>query len=1220
MDNHESSVPPESAPPPKNNSNNDEAKALEIKLKAVLELEELSRLENEVKDKKVDKKIVEKKHEEIGKKKADIFSNVSKLLDYAGRDIKVTDNPGQQALLKGLSEAALEGNEMVNLFVYLGDYLLGDMKITLMPTDSTQKSDFELKLINLMEADSQPAIIMINELIKNAQVFGVEQAEVQERFQNLMRKFYERDRDTMRDAIEEYFTHYTEDKKNFIRCLNDPEAFLNLITERVREKLKDTSDLEKKLKESYKKQHDTEPSPEWMETLVERQIYIQVSEGITEDITDILGEIYRQIAIERGHKAFETVQSDDFMHGIMVTKNIISRALHGLESNFRMTEEKDPKNIDPRLLRMYKLSQEDSYTQELNVDGKIRPKPRTKPMLYFEQVKMSKFITSQWANFFHWEHATGFFHNVGLVYKEDPHEGGFYSGLKRYAAQMTSVDLDGFYCLPQGPLTIEAYHLLEKFTQEAYAKIDWKIQADMNTVALESINTQIENKVIKYLMLNHKKENMSETAFVSAVNNAVGLASGVYLSAPENIAYADAEAATQSYGTLDATPINVFNMTHMFLRWGGPANLNPVFFLEANGVERGFLSSLFGVGGWNHRIALKNAQTVKDSLFKVKHGREMDMTNLAIDKFLHLCKAADFVNRGGWRNLYTYSPHFIYDTEGNLKLLDSFKSMDVIGFEAVNWFLKNVDGNVNLSKNGFLEKTKLTEAAINKLIKAGLDEKPPKIVSREKLIADNQELIDQREALFLHIFERYFFPFLPNPIPNPEPTDIKQAYDKYIAELKPRAEELVIKNVKDNHNMPFDDYDKAVQKQISELFIERAITRFVANRFPTKFLRIDKDRFHFDGEGLYKQIYKQMKKNDSGLTIDKFSDIMSDLEFVESVMRQEVSAEVKEQIHLLRMDDNPNRSLGDHADLLQILNKDKIRKILTSKDLSEDRIKNVEELYDLICAKIKGKSEKKHDKNGKLIKIEDDKILDFLDGEAVETIKKFPFNLGLDDTDFSLVVHRAAGPNMIKRAIGDISSMEDVVIKGFFGIPEMFKQISISGDYSPLIKYLKDCEKVFHDVHGVPDDYEFNNFVCGMFINYMRRDDNAIPGGINSIAAEMVSDSKLVKDFDGRDIDKFYLVVQQEGLLPKNNYDTTYGPEFEKVWKIDVKGKPMETKRKQIKAAYEHTIEKARKQFGGDFKNILATAIKYILPLAAIWLAWQYLKKAFEETFGAKKG
>lgn len=1175
MDNQESPISQEPTPPPKNNNNTDEVKAQAVKLKVILDLRELSQLENEAIDKKLDKKISEKKREEIGEKKADIFSNVSKLLDYAGSNVKVTDNPGQQALLKGISEVTMEANERVNLFIYLEDYLLGDKQITLMSTDSTQKSDFELKLMNLMEADSQPAIIMINELIKNAHAFGKEPTEIQERLQNLMKKLYERDQRSINDAIETYFTHYTEDKKNFIRCLNDPEAFLNLITARVREKLKDTTELEKNLKESYKKQHGSEPDPAWMETLVERQIYIKVSEGITTDITEILGEIYRQIAIERGHKAFETVQSDDFMYGIMVTKNIISRALHGLESNFRMVEEKDPKNIDPRLLRMYKLSQEDSYTQELNVDGKVRPKPRTKPMPYFEQVKMSKFITGQWANFFHWEHATGFFHNVGLVYKEDPHEGGFYSGLKRYTAQMTSVDLDGFYCLPQGPLTIEAYHLFEKFTQEAYVKIDWKIQADMNTIELESINTQIENKVIQYLILNHQEDNISETAFVSAVNNAVGLASGVYLSAPENIAYADAEAATQSYGTLDATPEVVFNMAHMFMRWGGPANLNPVFFLEADGVEQSFLSSLFGVGGWDHNVAMKNAQAVKDSLFNLKKGRESDMMNLVIDKFLHFTKTADYINRGGWRNLYTYSPHFLYDINGDLKLLDSFKSMDIIGFEAVNWFLRNVDGNVNLSKNGFLE----------------------------KIGEDNNA--KQREALFEYLYGNYFTQFS------------NQTYKEYIETLKPRAEKLVIENVKKNHNMPFNDYDKAVQKQISELFIEGAISRFIAARFPTKFLRIDKDRFHFDGVGLYRQIYNQMKENNSKLTIDQFSDMMSDLEFVEAVMRQDVSAEIKEQIHLLPLDSSKDRSLGDHVGLLQTLNKDKILEILESKGPDKDRIKKVEELYELIYKKMTGKSENKHDKNGKII---EEESLNFLDGEAVDDIKRFPFNLGLDDTDFSLVVHRAAGPNMIKRSIGDVASMEDVVIKGFFGIPEMFRQISISGDYAPFIKYLKDCQKVFHDVHGVPADYEFNNRLCGMLINYMRRDDNAVSGRINSIAAQMVSDSNLVRDWDGRNIDKFLLTIQQEGLLPKFNYDTTYGPKYEKVWKIDVEGKPVMTKREQIDEEYEYTTEKTRKKFGGDFKNILATTIKYILPLASIWLLWQYLKKAFEEAFGGKKG
>jgi len=1211
MDNHESPVPQESVPPPKNNNGTYEAEAVEIKLNAILELEELSQLEKEVADKKVEKKISEKKHDEIKKKRADIFSNVSKLLDYAGRDVKVTENPQQQTLLKGISQAALEGNELVNLFVYLNDYLLGDKNIILMSTDSVQKSDFELKLMNLMEADSQPAIIMINELIKNAQVFGKEPTEINERFQNLMKKFYEQDRRTINDEVEQYFPHYTEDKKDFIRRLNDPNAFLDLINIRVGEELKDTSELEEKLKKTYQKQYGSEPDPAWLETLVERQIYIEVSEGITKDIGEILREIYRQLAIERGEKAFETVQSDDFMHGIMVTKNIISRALHGLESNFRMMEEADPKNIDPRLLRMYKLTQEDSYTQELNYDGNIRPKPRTKPLAYFKQTKMSEFITGQWANFFHWEHATGFFHNIGLVYKEDPHEGGFYSGLKRYAARMTSVDLDGFYCLPQGPLTIEAYHLFEKFTQEAYAKIDWKIQADMNTVALESINTQIENKVIEYLMLNHQGENMSETAFVSAVNNAVGLASGVYLSAPENIAYADAEFATQSYGTLDATPEVVFNMMHFFMRWGGPALLNPVFFLEADGVQPGFWKSLLGVGGWDHRVAMENANTVRDSLFNLKRGRESEMMNLIIDKFLHLTKTADFINRGGWRNLYTLSPHFEYDDKGNLRLLDSFKSMDVIGFEAVNWFLRNVDGNVNISKNGFLEKTELTDVEIKKLIEVGLKENKP--VDREKLIADNQELINQREGLFKYLYERYFETFAP------EKNGHKVTYEEYINELRPRAEKLVKDNVKKNHNMPFENYDKAVQKKISELFIEGAMTRVVAARFPTKFFRIDKDRFHYDGVGLWRQMYDQMKKDNSGLTRDQFSSIMSDLEFVEGVIREDASKEIKEVIHLLPLNDSKDRSLGDHVDLLQTLNKDKIREILESKGLEKDRIKKVEELYDLIYKKMIGKSEKKHDKNGKIID-EKKESLDFLDGEAVEAIKRFPFNLGLEDTDFSLVVYRAAGPNMIKRSIGDVASMEDVVIKGFFGIPEMFRQISISGDTAPFIKYLKDCQKVFHDVHGVPDDYKFNDMLCGMLINYMRRDDNAVPGGINSIAAQMVSDSNLVRDWDGRNIDKFLLTIQQEGLLPKHNYDTTYGPKYENVWKIDKKGNPIRTESKKIVEEYEHTTEKNRKKFGGDWKNMLVTALKHILPLASIWLLWQYLKKAFEETFGAKKG
>jgi len=1171
-------VPPEAAPPPKKNNTADETEAIRIKLEVINELGDLAQLEKEIAEKRDDRK----KIDEIKNKKSDLYTHISKLLDYAGDDIKVAENSVQQNILKGIREQGAEADELINLFSYLGDYLLGTKNIILMSTDSAQKSDFELKLINLMEVDARPALIVADELYKNAHLFGLAQKNIQERFGNLFKKFGESDRNSIEGQIKEYFSDFTESKKDFIRHLFDTESFLDLITTRYGDELrKETSNLENELKEAYKKQHGVEPDSEWLETLLERQIYIKVSEGIGADISDILRNIYRQIAIQKGHADFHTVQGDDFMHGIMVTKNIISRALHGLESNFKMREEDNQGHIDPRLLRMYKLTQEESYTAELNIDGNINPKPMTKPLPYFKNIRMSEFITGQWSNFFHWEHATGYFHDIGLVFKSPPRE-GFWAGVKQFASQMTSVDIDGFYSLPEGPMTIEAYHLLEKFTQEAYAKIDWKIQADMDTIELEGINTQIQNKVIEYLKLNHKGEKISETAYNSAVNNASGIASGIYLSATENTAYADAENATQSYSTLDATPEVVFNMMHFFMRWGGPALLNQVFFMEADGVKQNFLKSLFGIGGWDHNVAMKNAKAVMDSFTKLKKGtgRESEMMNLIIDKFLHFTKTGDFLNRGGWRNKYTLTPHFLYDDQGKLKLLDSFRSMDVIGFEAANWFLRNIDNKnaVNLSGDGFLEKITGDGAA-------------------------------QREALFKDLYERYFKQFSSG-----------KSYEDYIKSLEPRAVELVIKNVKDNHNMPFDDYKKAVQKKISDLFIEGAITRYVAARFPTKFFRIDKGRYHFDGVGLHRQMYDQMKKKYSSLTIDQFSSIMNDLEFVEGVIRQQVSKKVKEHIHLLRLDDVKNRSLSDHIGLLQNLDENKIREILVLKDLDEDRIKKAVDLYDLIYKKMIGKSEKKHDKEGKLIKIDDDKILDFLDGEAIETIKKFPFNLGIDDTDFSLVVYRAAGPNMLVRSIGDIASMEDVVIKGFLGIPEMFKQISITGDYSPFIKYLKECQKVFHDVHGVPADYEFNDKLLGMLANYMRGDDNAVPGRLNSAAAEAVNDSKLVRLWDGRDIDGLYLVAQQEGLLPKYAYDTTFGPKYEKVWKLDRKGNPVPTKKQKIVEEYEHTTEKARKKHGGDWKNILITYLKKILPLAMIWLAWQYLKKAFEETFGAKKG
>jgi hypothetical protein len=383
----------------------------------------------------------------------------------------------------------------------------------------------------------------------------------------------------------------------------------------------------------------------------------------------------------------------------------------------------------------------------------------------------------------------------------------------------------------------------------------------------------------------------------------------------------------------------------------------------------------------------------------------------------------------------------------------------------------------------------------------------------------------------------------------------------------------------------------------------------VAARFPTKFLRIDRDRFQKSGIGRWRQIYEEMKstKEYEGINRDKFGEIMNDLEFAEELLRNDTSEMIESSVHLLPPDkNNPNVSLGDHADLLYNLNEKSITELLRSKGLTPERIKKTIDLYTLIKEKFIGKEE-------------------FLDGEAVEAINKYPFSFGVENTDMKLIAYRGTGPRMVARQIKDIAAMEKTVIGGFVGLPQMFGEIAKTGDFSPLIKYLKECQNVFLDVHGRGADYEFNQMVAGMLVNYMRRDEGAKDlfglggvGSINSIAAELAGNSNLVREWDSRDIDRFSNALQAEGLLKGNNYDQSTGPKYEHIWKIDKStGIPKMTGSKQIKEEYKFSIKTFREKFGGDWKSMGREAIKEILPLLLIFLVWQYIKKAFG--FGGKR-
>lgn len=1152
-----------------------------LRLKAIEQLEELRQTEEQAKNKLDRNKIIEAKQTIVS-------TDLRKLTIAARKGITVNNNPKTQAFIEKLAEKALSDNELVDIFQTLEEYLLGTKEIVLSTSPNEQEmSEFERDVFQIELTNPEAAIKIINSLVDNASLFGKEKNEIRKRFGRLVTMLNESQGNARIDQIiQEYFPNFPKEQKKFISILHKPDLFLELINNEIKSKAINTTQIENEIKDIYSKKNGNNPSPEMLRNFVNREIRIEVAEKISKDIINVLNQLYRQLSIDRAHKPFNEVENEDPFHGITATKNMVVRALQGLESTFIEMEDQNPD--DPRLVKLPKLAEEDYFTAEINYKGSSRPTPRLKPLPYYKEVKLSEFILNQMTNFGHWREKTGYFHDVGYVYSQPPHEGVFFEQLGQFAERMSGNTLDSIMNLPDGEISIKALHLYDKFLEEEMAKIDHRLRANMFSTEFEGINTKIEEKVKEYLRLEFGREE-SEISITSAVNNAVGMANGVFLTGPEKLSYSDPVTATgkgaiMSYGTVDAPSANALSGgLHTILRWQGPAHLRSVLFLEADGHKFNFWKSLIGKG-YDFHIAQKNAEDYMQSFYDLKSGREGSKRNLVIDKLLNITKTASIGQREGWREFYQLESHFTYDEKGNLKLLDSFKSMDVIGFQAINWFLRNIDSGVDLSEKTYLEKIIGPEA-------------------------------DQRETLFKHIHKNYFKPFS------------DQSYEDYIKDLRVRAEIEVKKGVIENKTLPFDDYEQAVQRQISELFVKGAISRVIAARFPTKLLRMDKDRYHSNGKGRWRQIYESMKTNKDykDMNRDQFCKIMNDIEFAEELVRSDTSQKVKKSIHMLPLDENDSgRSIGDHADLLYNLDRKTLESLLRSKGVSEERIKKSTYLYDLILNKITGKSESKYDEKGKLIKTN----LDFLDGEAVDAIKDYPFSLGVENTDMSLIAYRGTGPRMVARCVKDIGSMEKTVVNGFIRLPKMFTEIAANGDYSPLIKYLEACQAVFLDVQGVGPDYEFNYAIAGMLKNYMRKNESAQAlfglggiGKINSLAGLIAGDSNLVREWDTRDLDKFDLALQQKGLLPKSNFDTTYEPKYEQIWKIDKNTDlPVKTNMTKKQEKYKWSIKRLRERFGSDWKAGSSKTLSDVLPIALIWLAWQYIKKTFEDAFGTKKG
>lgn len=989
-----------------------------------------------------------------------------------------------------------------------------------------------------------------------------------------------------------YLGRFTQDQMDIIKAFYSPTAFVEYLedlSERARdgkkdpiEVLKEKNEIKEHIEHYYKTNHkDFEPGDS-LEKQVEKHWGEIVSEKMNWKVSDVINQLFLELQSKSPHKFYEEIMQGDPLYGPQAIQLRIQAALNSLMTKIVQKEKDESDPLYQRLekLNLYRHAEQDRIIDER--DGKTYP--RLKPIPYGKRISTSDFIKYVGSTIDHTIHKAEYFHNSRAIYGHPAGEKGFYNQLGGFAEGLKGTDIDEILMLPDGQHIMQAYQLYEKMLEEDFAKLDWRHRPDQFQNELEKVNSKLEGEIIK--QLKDFYPDLSETRITNILNSAVGISRGMTLTESEKSAYADpvdseGNGMVASYSTNDAASLNVFNPLHTALRWQGEHNWNMMYFMPVAG-QPGKM--------WDHTKAWGNMARYMDTFIAGKgRGAGKDkLPRLFADAMMDINDVGGPNKRKGWRMDYSFDGHYVWDDDNTINAPKTFKAMEAIGYEAIAHMLSN-------------------DKMWSKLLEA-TDRSAP-------------EQVKERTELFSYIYRRYF---------SPDPEKYQESdLDNYLSKLKVKAEENAMKKIKENGSLEQDSWEKQIAYETSKLFLENTKAHYVASRMPTKFLRIDRNRFTENGVSHWERIYREINK-DKGWDRERFDVTMKDLIMTEMLLRRQISEKIREEISF---DKEWTLDRSDKIkDLPFRLDEEGIRKLLKNKYKSEDGYKSQEEIQRVVDLW-------NHINN-------DFNTSKFLDSKGAEKIEEYKFTFGLEDTDMSLIAYRGTGPRMIARAIKDIGGIEAAVTPWISNMPQIMNEVAISGkhDFSPIIEYLRKAQKAIFDVHGTDPAQKFIYEMSGTIINYFKKDGMAKPlfgllrlGKINSMAAEYAGRFSAVWEWDSRDIDRYCVALESYRLLPHNPYDLNKtergkldkktgkwiegkftGGELEDRW-IKLPGlKPFKFGKKRH-IDWEYNGAKLRKEHGADRKAIGWDMVNQFIPLAMAFLLWKYIKDAMDEASGKKK-
>ena len=1148
--------------------------------------------------------------------------------------------PESTKLLKKLGEKIIIENITDQTAPYFYDLLKsitnGEVKTTEDLLRAVQKA-VPLREISpgmfekLQNASVDYAVNNFNTPEKEAkQKFGVPDVEQNQGYneQNERRAVEDRSADQSFDENwQHYFSGYFSegDEKNLVHALYTPTSFVKYY-EGVQQWVKDNN-KNKNI------------------NLDEKEVSKKASEEMEARITLLFGKLYTRLDHEKPAEYFQSIEQEDIMKGIIPVKHELKRRLQKLGSKVDeyLKEQKDQGKEVPIFFQRFEQD-----TETVAIDVGEKGKQNLKPRVRYNTKMGSK--TASGSHFTHYldqviDHyieARKYTHNSRAVFLHpaDPQK-GFYGQMALFAAETSTLDFDQMMLLPDNDVFQSAFGLYNKMIEEGFAKHDWRHpSASMFTPKMNQHTTQIEERVIKQLKAMY--EDMSEERLSAALTMAVGASRGMFLTEPEMAAHADPHLSEKggstftSYYNQSATALMAFNPQHLIYRFhGSPSMLDPIFFMPIDKIES---SQAFN----NHKELWEKAKIYKASFLKGREDFKGQTT--FFDMLDNIGLIGGPMQRKGWRTQWQFDSLYVSDRtetidkegrviKGAVKTnhMKTFKHLENIGYELLQDYVTKLtvgnkpDDDDDLGDGNFLSARNTFGAN-----------------------AETKKLANQRKELFEYVFKKYF---------DKEPKDL----GNYLDSIRKGKRDELIKSIRLGNKAP-KNIDQDVEGAASREFLDRMLARVVIKRLPSKILRMDRDRMSKKGTSRYKQVMKDMGLEGN---FDTFDDIMQDMILAEQMMRKNVSAKMRDM-------QAKNRPREEYGDIPYEINEDSIKALfgpLIAKGdgtMTQERLDRVLKLYGHI---------QNNYVNNEKFSIEKELVPYFKSGAAGE--RKSKYTIALDETDLSFIPFRAGGPDVLKRSISDIASVEENVVKPIGEFVKKMRAMAIDGkkDFGPLLEIFTKVWNGLDGIIGFPYANELVSKMAAMTITYMKKDTQARAfmgiGGVgrfNSMAAESAGKKVGVWEWDSADIDRFITALEARGLVPGTPYNIGAEPTREpvyvnvpfkkepvklpdkistsniaklfggtiedskntmgildgKVGKITIFGKtisipdiPLFSRRKHD--FHDWTSKKLREKYGGTGFDRFFDIVNMYLPLVAIFILWNLIKKAFEDSEGKKK-